>query len=49
LRTKNDYDINIKAELEIELLHKKIDELREKEIKKLIDIISDLEKKLPKN
>lgn len=49
MRAKNDYDINIKAELEIELLHTKIDELREKEIKKLIDIISDLEKKLPKN
>ncbi len=47
LRAKNDYDINIKAELEIEALHAKIDEMREKEIKKLIDIIADLEKKLP--
>lgn len=47
LRAKNDYDVNIKAELEIELLHTKIDEMREKEIKKLIEIISDLEKKLP--
>lgn len=45
LRAKHDYDINIKAELEIELLHTKIDEMREKEIKKLIEIISDLEKK----
>ena len=27
-----DYQINIKAELEIELLHQKIDELREKEV-----------------
>ena len=29
---ENDYKINIKAELEIELLHQKIDELREKEV-----------------
>ncbi|MGF7160066.1 putative membrane protein [Rhodoligotrophos appendicifer] len=28
----HDHDINIKAELEIELLHQKIDELREKEV-----------------
>jgi uncharacterized membrane protein len=26
----NDYRINVKAELEIELLHEKIDQLREK-------------------
>ncbi len=48
-RSKNDYDINIKAELEIELLHAKIDELREKEIKQLIEIIIDLEKKISKS
>lgn len=48
-RAENDYNINIKAELEIELLHKKIDELKEQEIKKLIEIISDLERKLPKS
>jgi uncharacterized membrane protein len=29
---ENDHKINIKAELEIELLHQKIDELREKEV-----------------
>ena len=31
-QAENDYQINIKAELEIELLHRKIDEFREKEI-----------------
>src|SRR5471030_2571069 len=29
---ENDYQVNIKAELEIELLHQKIDDLREKEV-----------------
>jgi hypothetical protein len=32
----------VKAELEIELLHNKIDSLREREILKLIDIIQRL-------
>ena len=31
-QAENDYQINVKAELEIELLHQKIDELREKEV-----------------
>ena len=31
---ENDYRINVKAELEIELLHKKIDQLREREVLK---------------
>ena len=44
---RHDYDINIKAELEIELLHQKIDLLRENEIASLIGIIKDLETKLP--
>lgn len=39
---ENDHQINIKAELEIELLHQKIDELREKEILMLTQAISDL-------
>ena len=39
---ENDYQINIKAELEIELLHQKIDELREKEILMLTDAIQNL-------
>ncbi len=38
----NDYKINIKAELEIELLHQKIDELREKEVLFLTKAINDL-------
>jgi uncharacterized membrane protein len=36
---EHDYRINVKAELEIELLHNKIDALREQEILKLINII----------
>jgi uncharacterized membrane protein len=39
---ENDYQINIKAELEIELLHQKIDELREKEVLALTKAIGDL-------
>ena len=39
---ENDYKINIKAELEIELLHQKIDELREKEVLFLTKAINDL-------
>src|SRR4249919_2377224 len=39
---ENDYQINIKAELEIELLHQKIDELREKEVLALTQAIQQL-------
>ncbi len=39
---EHDYRINVKAELEIELLHTKLDALREQEILKLIDIIERL-------
>jgi uncharacterized membrane protein len=39
---EHDYRINVKAELEIELLHNKIDALREQEIIKLINIIQRL-------
>jgi len=39
---ENDHQINIKAELEIELLHQKIDELREKEVLMLTQAIADL-------
>jgi uncharacterized membrane protein len=46
LRAENDYDVNVKAELEIQLLHAKIDALKELEIKKLVDIIANLERKL---
>jgi uncharacterized membrane protein len=40
---QHDYDINLKAELEIELLHQKIDLMREKEIAELIGIIRMLQ------
>ena len=39
---EHDYRINVKAELEIELLHNKIDALREQEILKLLNIIQRL-------
>jgi uncharacterized membrane protein len=38
----NDYKVNIKAELEIELLHQKIDELREKEVLALTEAVRSL-------
>lgn len=41
-KANNDYEINIKAELEIELLHQKVDELREKEMLALTQAIADL-------
>jgi len=44
---KNDYEINQKAELEIELLHQKIDLLRGQEIERLIRIIEELALRLP--
>jgi uncharacterized membrane protein len=37
-----DYQINIKAELEIELLHQKLDELREKEVQSLTEAVKSL-------
>src|SRR6185312_12061703 len=39
---EHDYQVNIKAELEIELLHQKIDELREKEVLNLSDSVKQL-------
>jgi uncharacterized membrane protein len=41
-QAENDYHINIKAELEIELLHQKIDLLREKEVLALTQAVTDL-------
>ncbi len=38
----NDYKINVKAELEIELLHQKLDQLRETEVMRLTETVSDL-------
>jgi uncharacterized membrane protein len=39
---EHDYQVNIKAELEIELLHQKIDELREAEILQLTKAMNEL-------
>ena len=46
VRAEHDYDVNLKAELEIELLHQKLDLLREEEIGRLIQIIERLEARL---
>jgi uncharacterized membrane protein len=42
-----DYQINAKAELEIELLHQKLDLLRETEVSELVKVIRRLEARLP--
>jgi len=47
-QAENDYQVNIKAELEIELLHQKIDELREKEVLDLTNAINALTEDLRK-
>lgn len=41
-KAEDDYRINIKAELEIELLHQKLDDLRENEILLLTRTVADL-------
>src|SRR5215831_12949004 len=48
LAAKNDYDINIKAELEIELLHQKLDALRENEVVNLTRTVASLTEMLRK-
>ncbi len=45
-RAQEDYDVNVKAELEIELLHHKIDQMREQEIARLFDTIERLAARL---
>ena len=45
-RADNDYEINVKAELEIELLHEKVDLLREQELKALSDAVHRLSKQI---
>lgn len=42
MSAEHDYQINIKAELEIELLHQKIDQLRETEVLKLTEAVTAL-------
>lgn len=43
---ETDYEINVKAELEIELLHEKIDFLKERELLALTEAVRDLSKQL---
>ena len=45
---QNDYEINVKAEHEIVLLHEKIDILKEQELLKLADSVRNLSKQLEK-
>ncbi|MGE4314020.1 MAG: DUF1003 domain-containing protein, partial [Pseudobdellovibrionaceae bacterium] len=41
-KAEKDYDVNLKAELEIEALHQKVDLMREQEIKRLTLLIEEL-------
>lgn len=41
-KAEQDYDVNLKAELEIEALHQKLDLMREQEIKRLTDLVEEL-------
>lgn len=43
---ESDYEVNVKAELEIELLHDKIDLMKEKELLALTQAVRDLSSKL---
>jgi uncharacterized membrane protein len=43
---ETDYEINVKAELEIELLHEKIDLLKERELLALTEAVRDLSARL---
>jgi uncharacterized membrane protein len=43
---ENDYEVNVKAEMEIELLHEKIDLLKEKELLALTEAVRDLSAQL---
>ena len=45
-KAEDDYRINIKAELEIDLLHQKLDELREKEVLSLVRAVEALTARL---
>lgn len=42
MAAQSDYRINLKAELEIELLHEKIDELRAQEVLQLSEAVNSL-------
>jgi uncharacterized membrane protein len=43
---QHDYDVNTKAELEIELLHQKVDLMREQELTVLLQMVKRLEDRL---
>lgn len=45
-QANNDFEVNVKAELEIELLHQKIDMMKEKELATLIATVQELREKL---
>lgn len=45
-KAANDYRVNVKAELEIELLHEKIDQLRETEVVSLTKAVQQLTEQL---
>lgn len=45
-QANNDFEVNVKAELEIELLHQKIDMMKEKELYALIKAVEALNEKL---
>jgi uncharacterized membrane protein len=46
---ENDFQVNVKAELEIELLHQKIDQLRETEVLQLTQAVNNLTAQLGKS
>ena len=48
LQANSDYEVNVKAELEIEALHEKIDLLREQEIRDLSAAVKSLSEQLGK-
>jgi uncharacterized membrane protein len=45
-KAEKDFQINVKAELEIELLHEKLDELREKQVLSLTEAVNALTARL---
>ena len=48
-QAENDFKVNVKAELEIELLHQKIDQLRETEVLQLTQAVNNLTAQLRKS
>lgn len=46
MKAQQDYDVNLKAELEIEALHEKIDLMREQEIARLTRLVEELSQAL---